>query len=569
MLIEASRGGHTNVANLLLKQSRHLSKKGVAPEIFKSPSNLHSNQVIPRVDPQSRKSIPTQKVDSTCSNQNVPGFDGNSNAHCQPSELYTVPQARDGELGVGVKRLKISDPLQHSKHLSGQSPVQQLSMNTVPLPNVPVNTLADYSVSPGSKNSLPPRNPGDSELDISTSVNLPPASQEQVSNVFPGHLIIPSSVTLHDVIKDHTAADAIIDEYFKQRKFLEAGSSPTTPDPSTQGSVSSTSNLPLLGLGSTTCEFSSGIIGSCSTPRGILTSELAGRSLDQPETQVLVDAAGLSSTNDETSPLTNVSLSRLIPHLETLAGSLQDPNSLESRYLAALATHSQLGVPAGTPLDPSFGFSADAIGQFSNGPLLSTAQTAEGNGRTCMSSVDSPSLLSSAEIASLMPSLANFDAASTDFVARHLEEVSGSDVLQPMLPADFNMMKQLSDHMQSMAASLGQSAEGVADIGGSLESTVERALKARSLRSASSSLLLESNFPLDIPPPDDLVPTDHVSIDWSDSHPDLCINCIAENFVRQTFSEFGLLATKFGTIISTKYKFIYLAKYSAIHYVTI
>ena len=543
MLIEASRGGHTNVANLLLRQPRHmLNKKGTTPEPTEDSSTTHPNQLLTGIDVRDRKSVLTRKADSTSSrpggegstNQlslsepSVPGPGVEGGVPAQHDEAYNKPLSGDG-VGLGVKRLKMSESKQPPKQLGSPTTGQQSVVNTVPLPNAPVNTVAGYSVSPGSKNA----STAGPHQESGSSVDLPPSSQGQhphLTNQL-GHSLMPAQmthppgchVTGTDVIKDHTTADAIIEEYWKHRKIIEAANQPNSQDATTQGVVSGihTATLPLFGFDSAQSMFSAGNFSSlpipgASTPSGPRGAPLSDRVSDQQESQVHMNA-GLPSAVEETNPLANVGLSRLIPHLETLAGSLQDPNSLESRYLAALATHTQLGMPAGTTVDPASTFTAhlaDGVSQlFSNGLDVSLPHATEGDDPTHIpsSSIDTPALLSSAEIASLLPSLANFDAASADYVARHLEEVGQSDRQHPMFPADFNTMKQLSDRMQFMAASVGRSAGTVDERGVPLDADSEGLLNNRTPHQPPSSLLLESNFPLNIPPPDDLVSAEHVS----------------------------------------------------------
>lgn len=531
MLIEASRGGHTNVANLLLRQPRHLLKKGTTPESTEATSTTHSNQLVTGIDGRDRKSVLARKADSTSSrpggegivNQlspsepNVPGAGTESSVPGQHNEVYNKPLSGDG-VGLGVKRLKMSESKQPTNQLGSPTAGQQSVVNTVPLPNAPVNTVAGYSVSPGSKNGpLTTPTAASPQLESGSSVDFPPSSHLHSPNELgpPGY-----HVTGSDVIKDHTTADAIIEEYWKHRKIMEASNPPNSQDTPSQGIVSGvpTATLPLFGFDSAQSMFSAGNFSSLPIPGASTSRTLSGtdRGSDQQESQVHMNA-GLPSAVDETNPLANVGLSRLIPHLETLAGSLQDPNSLESRYLAALATHTQLGMPAGTTVDPASTLTtnlADGVSQLlSNGLDVPLPHPSEGDNPTHIpsTSLDTPALLSSAEIASLLPSLANFDAASADYVARHVEEVGQSDAQHPMFPADFNTMKELSDRMQSMASSVGRSTGTEDERGVPVGADSEGLLHNRPPQQPASSLLLESNFSLDIPPPDDLVSAEHVS----------------------------------------------------------
>ncbi len=356
------------------------------------------------------------------------------------------------DVNLGVKRLKMAEP----ETVSGR---QQL--NTLPISALPKSNAKN---SPATPPVLPDRG---------TSVDLPSNSQPPPIQGLPNQLShLPQSssnqvphppggnVTGSDVINDHPTADTIIEEYWKQRKILDPDGQPGKLPPSS-----------MLGFENAQSVFSAGNFSSMPLPGG------TGPGRGDPNA---------SNSTDEQQSLANVNLSRLIPTLEALAGSLQDPNSLESRYLAALATHTQLG----TTSDPALGETPHLL---SNG-LDTLPYTAEGSGP--LTGLDTPALLSSADIAALLPSLTNFDPSALDFLSRPVDETGETDPQSPIYQSNyFHTMKQLSDRMQSIAASVGKGESDEAKAG------------------QSSSLLLDSNFSIDdIPPPDNFVPADHVSV---------------------------------------------------------
>ena len=382
-------------------------------------------------------------------------------------------QSREiGSSGLGVKRLKMTEPELSSK--------QPASSSSLPNTGVPKGYTAAQCE---PVQNFPPT----SSYDRGPGVDLPETNtQSPLIQGLPNqlsHLPSPAQVThppdCHmtgsDVIKEHPTADTIIEEYWKQRKVLEPGSQTTNPSTSMSGGFDNAQSM-----------FSAGNFSSLPIPGGTGP----GRGGEQ-------GGAGVPTSVDDQHPLTNVNLSRILPTLEALAGSLQDPNSLESRYLAALASHTQLGMP-GTGEPP--------LGE--NPPLLSNGLDAlphsndeEPPGQVPASALDTPALLSSADIASLLPSLANFDPSAGDYLPQQVEGSGQPDTQQPIYPTNyFHSMKQLSDRMQSIAASVGQEGAG------------ERGLKAALPQQEQSSLLLDSNFSMDdIPPPDNFVPAEHVS----------------------------------------------------------
>ena len=172
--------------------------------------------------------------------------------------------------------------------------------------------------------------------------------------------------------------------------------------------------------------------------------------------------------------LTNADINRLIPHLEALAGSLQNPSSLESQYLAALAQRQLM--PA-------------ALAHLAGMPQILTGleppQLADGN-------VDGRQLESAATIPSMAKFVPTVDTPHVNLPAQNLSA-------QPTYTTDLNTsLRQLSQMTHSTSEGSGSSEGGA-----------EELLRSRP-HPLSTSFLLDRNFPLDIPPPTDLIP-DHVS----------------------------------------------------------
>lgn len=365
------------------------------------------------------------------------------------SGVKTQARGESSDSNLGVKRLKMAEPETTSNRQQPTSlPVTSSSKsNAKNSPSTPPVVVPDRGTSVDLPSTL--------SQGLPNQLSHLPSSTPQMPHLPDGH------VTGSDVMKDQTTADMIIEEYWKQRKILDPDAQSSKLPPSTM----------LAGFENAQSVFSAGNFSSVQLPGG------TGPGRGDPNAPNSVD---------EQHSLTNVNLSRLIPTLEALAGSLQDPNSLESRYLAALATHTQLGATS----DPALGETPPLL---SNGLDALPHTTTEGSP---LAGLDTPALLSSADIASLLPSLTNFDPSAIDFLSRPLDE---SDPQSPIYPSNyFHTMKQLSDRMQSIAASVGRGDDG------------DESLPPKA---GQPSLLLDSNFSIDdIPPPDNFVPADDVSV---------------------------------------------------------
>lgn len=168
-------------------------------------------------------------------------------------------------------------------------------------------------------------------------------------------------------------------------------------------------------------------------------------------------------------------ISRLIPQLEALASSLQNPAAVESaQYLTALSQNQMLTSLANA--------AAATAGQ-----LLAPGVTENSKHQaTIAANLELFSALASSDVAKYLPALASIENQSqtlqipVDQLKAHL-----------LYGADFHSMKELSQKGHAAAM------EGL-----------DHELSVDALHGdhthASSSFLLDGSFPLDIPPPSDL-----------------------------------------------------------------
>ena len=163
-------------------------------------------------------------------------------------------------------------------------------------------------------------------------------------------------------------------------------------------------------------------------------------------------------------------ISRLVPHLEAIAGSLQTPPSLDVPCLGALAqTHLLPALAAADPSSPQVTQLLDLLQSLPLGP----------EGEHAAGGVDPSSFLAGIDVNSLMQSIG----------AQELPGVAGGAKEGPY--------KFVSGKRGSQRS--GGVAEG-AELGEGLEVHHGRA------RHLTTSFLLDHNFPMDIPPPTDLLP---------------------------------------------------------------
>ena len=452
MLIEASRGGHTAVANLLLRQPR-------GSHSF--PITSSSLQKAIEFDQDERKVTTTHKP----TQQELAAAQGVSNSTQKTTKTLLQPQEATSEAsqqqchqeekqleagmsqereqlqkqdlkpnGVeqqksGAKRPKISQEDRPKDGLDGTSAVE---------PDVTAQYAADSSTA--LKNIQ--------RLTATTG-----AASSQFGGVSP-----------EDIIQGHVTAEDIINQYWMQRA-RQSSTSEGTADGTGGETMSETAQS----------MFSAGNFGRD------LPLHPQGATLQQPYAVPKFHASsnstngsgeGNASTQPLDSFLSNADISRLIPQLEAIAGSLH-PSSLESQYLAALAQSQML---------PAL---VSATGGSQALPNIEAAQAANAEGKEINSL---PSVV--AEMAKFLPSLANLETQTVELPVELRT--------QPIYSTEFHPLKQLSQKMHSSNSDSYSEQNFDVDV-----------LQNRP-RSLSASFLLDGNFPLDIPPPADLIP-DHVS----------------------------------------------------------
>ena len=401
----------------------------------------------------------------------------------------------------------------HSSASSTFSPGHYTTDSATALKNM--QRLTSNANSPLKSGTIP-------HSDAGSSVDVPPLMHTQ-THVDGGNLAPPSSAqSTHDyIVQGHMqAADDIIARYWRQQNVSEAEGSPMTPmTPGcsvTEGKPNGAKETVSDGSGqrvfpSDSLDQTGG--GVYHAPRFHASSSAMGMPPgDSRSLLVNSSTAGDSSTitqapGVDAHPLSNMDLTRLIPHLEALAGSLQNPSSFESQYLSALAAHSQL---VHHPLS-SEDNTVDLPPDIGDEKILPST----------IGSLDPSSLLSAAEIAKLLPNIANFEShsESSDFPA-----VPTGAQSQPIYPSNLSTLRHLSQKLQGHTpssdmrpdpgggATLDEEEEGEEEEeeeeGSELDVDL---LQHNPVRSLPSSLLLDSKFPLDIPPPNDLMPAENVS----------------------------------------------------------
>lgn len=367
--------------------------------------------------------------------------------------------------------------------------------------------------------------------DTGTSVDAPPLLHSQTHMANSTHInctnvTLPSTqLTPEDIIEGHMTADEIIARYWKQQhntSEVTKRSHPTStsclvgeskPNGTTRESTSENNAQRMFSSGnfSTLPPTGQGGGGEYHAPRFHASSSATGTPAADSQSLLVNSLSGDNHSGSssgitqvpsvDSHPLSNMDLTRLIPHLEALAGSLQNPSSLESHYLAALATQSHLIHPPISSEDNNIELPPD-IGD--EKLLLPPA-------------LDPSALLSAAEIAKLLPNIASSFESQSDtgeFPAVSSSSTGGQHS-QPIYPTSLSTLRHLSQKLQGHTPS----SEMGPDPGGGGRTTEEEEeseldvdlLQQNPVRSLPSSLLLDSKFPLDIPPPNDLIPPENVS----------------------------------------------------------
>ena len=291
-------------------------------------------------------------------------------------------------------------------------------------------------------------------------------------------------VTADDIIHGHVTAEDIISRYWMQHAALQQSNG------SEGAGLPSGSDIAKASLENAQSLFSAGNFGrelplssQSVSPSFILPQFHAGSPGTFPNPGVhprplgneLIAPATPESIASSTLP-PNPGISRLIPHLEAIAGSLQqqqqqqqNPSLLDGQYLLAQSqllpglanSHGGTGGGGGTQALPS----------------LEAAQAASADRKRLPDSEDVTKFLSGMEAHNGLPPESH---------------------TQPVYTADLQTLKQVSPKAHS-SNSDSYDAQGF-DVD----------MLQNRPRSLSASFLLDGNFPLDIPPPSDLIP-EHVS----------------------------------------------------------
>ena len=376
--------------------------------------------------------------------------------------------------------------------------------------------------------------------DVGTSVDVPPLVHSQTHLVNSTHanssdVALPSTqLTPDDIIQGHMTADDIIARYWRQQQNATEVAEQCHPTSTTCSVSESKANGTAKESASESNAqrmFSSGNFstlpppgqgaaggGAYHPPRFHASSSAMGMPPADPQSFLVNSVSGgnhgsgSSGINQAPSvdshPLSNMDLTRLIPHLEALAGSLQNPSSFESHYLAALAAQSHLMHPSVPSEENSIELPPDIGDEKVSLP-------------PAMGSLDPSALLSAAEIAKLLPNIASSFESQSDTGDFPAVSSSSTDALhsEPIYPTSLSTLRHLSQKLQghSPGSEMGPNPGGGGGGGG--EGTDEDGseldvdlLQQNAVRSLPPSLLLDSKFPLDIPPPNDLIPSGSVSI---------------------------------------------------------
>ena len=376
--------------------------------------------------------------------------------------------------------------------------------------------LTSNTNSPLKSGTIPPS-------EIGTSVDVPSLLQSHAQMVNSAHseVTLPHpQLTPDDIIQGHMTADDIIARYWRQQNISDTPkhSQAITAVPSSVGEGKTNGAKESVGDSGAQSMFSSRNFSSLATPppsgqggsgyhasqfHSSSSASASGMPAAASQSLLINSAATGDHSNNSSNitqapgvdshPVSNMDLTRLIPHLEALAGSLHtNPTSLESRYLAALAAQSQLIHPPISSEDNSVDLPPD----FGDGKSSLPASIG--------------ALDPAAEIAKLLPTIANFESQS-DAAEFPAMSSSTGPLSQPIYPTDLSTLRHLSQKLQGHALD----SEMGPDLGGGAEEEESELdvdlLQQNPARSLPPSLLLDNKFPLDIPPPNDLIPPENVS----------------------------------------------------------
>lgn len=387
--------------------------------------------------------------------------------------------------------------------------------------------------------------------EVGTSVDVPPLLHSQTHMVSSTHMnsnevTLPSTqLTPDDIIQGHMTADDIIARYWQQQNISELSSSKhsgseskTNDGENAAQRIFSSGNFSTLpphpvssgqaGYHHTSRFHSSSSAmgippgsGGGGDPQSLLVNSLSTGEHNNNTAGIDGDGSSITQAPSvDSHPLSNVDLTRLIPHLEALAGSLQNQSPLDThQYLAALAAQSShlLHPPPVSTEDGNIDIPPD-IGV---------------DEKVSLPALDPSALLSAAEIAKLLPNLASLgDSQSdgTDFrsIAGALSADSAPSTTgvphssHPIYPASVKYLHRKLAGIMPGPSEVGTGPDpgggegvvmGVAGTGSEEEgSEIDVDLLHQDPgRSLPPSLLLDNKFPLDIPPPNNLIPPENVS----------------------------------------------------------
>lgn len=384
--------------------------------------------------------------------------------------------------------------------------------------------------------------------EVGTSVDVPPLLHSQAHMVNSTHVnsnevTLPSTqLTPDDIIQGHMTAEDIIARYWQQQNISELSSSKHSGSESKTNSARdgenavqrmfSSGNFSTLPphpvssgqagyhhasrfhASSSAMGIPPGGGGGGGDPQSLLVNSL--NTGEHNNSTASIDGDGSSITQApsvDSHPLSNMDLMRLIPHLEALAGSVQNQSPLDThQYLAALAAQSShlLHPPPVSTEDGDIAIPPD-IGV---------------DEKVSLPALDPSALLSAAEITKLLPSLASLgDSQSDGGDFRAIVGASSADSApsttglphssQPIYPASVRYLhRKLAGIMPGPEVGTGPDpgggggvVVGVTGAGSEEEgSEIDVDLLHQDPRSLPPSLLLDNKFPQDIPPPNDLIP---------------------------------------------------------------
>ena len=444
----------------------------------------------------------------------------------KPQRKTQAPLASDTGVGGGpaesmgsAKRQKIEDSSdKHHQEVDGVG-------GSVPPRNI-LRQGANNSRGPPESDKLPPSHPPACTQSSTNAASLPPPSssasvtQQQPS---PEDVLVRCMLQMaqqqqqeeavsvgSSVTSVSTANSSSTTSDWSSTSSSSSSSAPTTqalPTPSSATPSSSLQRDPKSnkGLGSPNSVFSRGNFA----PLDHLASSLSSSAQPPPKFQThgktpsttiamsgTITSSVPTMTSSTTAPLpplssvapggpfTNADLSRLIPHLEAIAGSLQNSPSLESHCLAALAQTHILPTLAG--YDPNSPQAAQVLEALQSLPLVGAGKT--------------PPPLPNASTGDLASFLAGLDMNAL------MQNLTGPELLALEQQSDgHSHVGYVTEGGKRSQRSVGGVGDGEQGEGSKVESDV---LPSRT-RPLTTSFLLDHNFSMDIPPPTDLLP-EHV-----------------------------------------------------------